>query len=148
VIREPKEASQVDSTLSRYGKAAASSHDGALLLSVVGGKLSEGINFANDLCRCVVVVGMPFADKSDPHLLEKLKLVSNPHEYYQSLCLRAINQSVDRAIRHTQDFASIILLDVRYSTDEAKSTPGWRRKSSDLESVLQRLETFFRGMGA
>jgi chromosome transmission fidelity protein 1 len=159
VIREPKEASQVDSILSRYAKAATSSRTGALLLSVVGGKLSEGINFANDLCRCVVVVGMPFADKSDPLLQEKLKLVSNPQEYYISLCLRAINQSVGRAIRHANDFASVVLLDHRYCTDDAiarglptwltDSTPGWRqRQSSDLESVLRRLDIFFKGMSA
>ncbi|KAG7348921.1 DEAD/DEAH box helicase domain protein [Nitzschia inconspicua] len=153
VIREPKEASQVESTLNRYSKAATSSSRGALLLSVVGGKLSEGINFANDLCRCVVVVGMPFADKSDPLLQEKLKLVPHPHEYYRSLCLRAINQSVGRAIRHANDYASVVLMDVRYPVDDAiarglpswltESTPGWRRQSSDLTSVLQRIDAFF-----
>jgi chromosome transmission fidelity protein 1 len=97
ISREPKQSHQIDSTLEKYSLAACS-NTGALLLSVVGGKLSEGINFANELCRCVVVVGLPFADKSDPLLQEKLKLCENPQSYYQSLCLRAVNQSVGRAI--------------------------------------------------
>jgi chromosome transmission fidelity protein 1 len=156
VVREPKEASQVESVLNRYSKSATSSKRGALLLSVVGGKLSEGINFANDLCRCVVVVGMPFADKSDPLLQEKLKLVSNPHDFYRSLCLRAINQSVGRAIRHANDYASVVLMDVRYPVDDniarglpswlTESTPGWRRQPSDLTNALQTIDNFFAGM--
>mmetsp|Transcript_34831 Transcript_34831/g.35384 ORF Transcript_34831/g.35384 Transcript_34831/m.35384 type:complete len:315 (+) Transcript_34831:2-946(+) len=171
VIREPKQASQVESTLNRYARNATKSSRGALLLSVVGGKLSEGINFADDLCRCVVVVGLPFADLSDPLLQEKLKLVANSsgnissssssncnikstaaQNYYRSLCLRAVNQSVGRAIRHAKDQATIVLMDARYPVDEAiarglpswltESTPSWRRES-DLNSVIRRTEDFF-----
>ncbi|MGK3748641.1 MAG: Rad3-related DNA helicase [Bacillariaceae sp.] len=172
VIREPKQASQVESTLTRYSRNATKSSRGALLLSVVGGKLSEGINFADDLCRCVVVVGLPFADRSDPLLQEKLKLVANAssgndnsnsnsnmlqstaaRDYYRSLCLRAVNQSVGRAIRHAKDSATIVLMDERYLADEAiarglpswltDSTPSWRRESGDLNSVIHRTEAFF-----
>jgi chromosome transmission fidelity protein 1 len=152
IFREPKQSSQIESTLERYSQAAESGK-GALLLSVVGGKLSEGINFANDLCRCVVVVGLPYADRSDPLLQEKLKLVENPQSYYQSLCLRAVNQSVGRAIRHANDYASIVLMDARYPQQESiarglpqwltSSTPEWRRQATDLASVCRRVEEFF-----
>jgi chromosome transmission fidelity protein 1 len=163
VVREPKEASQVEATLAAYSRAATRSPRGALLLSVVGGKLSEGINFADDLCRCVVVVGLPFADRSDPLLQEKLKLVAATgasskaaaSDYYRSLCLRAVNQSVGRAIRHAKDWATIVLMDARYPSDEAiarglpswltGSTPSWRKDSGDLEDVLRRTDAFFDG---
>ena len=118
LVREPKHAHQIEATLGEYSQAA-NSEQGALLLSVVGGKLSEGINFANDLCRCVAVVGLPYADRSDPLLQEKLALVEDPQAFYRALCLRAVNQSVGRAIRHANDYASIILLDARYPSDTA-----------------------------
>lgn len=50
---------------------------GAVLLSVMGGKLSEGINFSDNLARCVVVVGMPYPDKRDVVFKEKLKFAGS-----------------------------------------------------------------------
>jgi len=46
--------------------------DGAMLVCVVGGKLSEGINFGDDLGRCVVVLGLPYPNPSDPELRERM----------------------------------------------------------------------------
>ena len=47
---------------------------GAMLWCVMGGKLSEGINFSDHLARGVVVVGMPFPDGRDPILQVSLNL--------------------------------------------------------------------------
>eukprot|EP00934_Nitzschia_sp_Nitz4_P001860 Nitzschia sp. Nitz4//scaffold52_size167869//154943//157756//NITZ4_002298-RA/size167869-processed-gene-0.140-mRNA-1//-1//CDS//3329554101//1860//frame0 len=154
IFREPKQASQMDATLEAFSEAARGKKEGGLLLSVIGGKLSEGINFADDLCRCVVVVGLPYADKSDPILQEKLKLVQDPSGYYQALCMRAVNQSVGRAIRHARDHAAIVLMDFRYQQDIriaeslpqwlTASTPGWRQQGSDDVAVIHRIRDFFQ----
>ncbi|CAJ1946013.1 unnamed protein product [Cylindrotheca closterium] len=162
LFREPKDSKQTDEVLTSFSDAASSDRRGALLFSVMGGKLSEGINFANELCRCVVVIGLPYPDAKDPLLQEKLKLLpasadggsSGGFSYLRSLCLRSVNQSVGRAIRHANDYAGIVLMDVRYTQDDAigrglpkwltESTPEWKRQDTTLSSAERRLEEFFQ----
>lgn len=38
----------------------------ALLLAVVRGRISEGLNLSDDLCRCVIVAGVPYPAMTDP----------------------------------------------------------------------------------
>ena len=55
--------------------SSVTSSSGAMLFCVMGGKLSEGINFSDDLARAVVVVGMPFPDGRDPILQVNLTMI-------------------------------------------------------------------------
>jgi chromosome transmission fidelity protein 1 len=108
-------------------------NEGAILFSVMGGKLSEGINFSDHLARCVIVVGMPYPDKRDIVFQEKLKFADSlenklnllpnfmnkeslkaSDRFYDAVCMKSVNQSIGRSIRHVNDFAAIILLDSRY----------------------------------
>lgn len=159
VHREPKSSQEVELALEAYSRDATST--GALLLSVVGGKMSEGINFANDMARCVMIVGLPYPDITDPELKEKMSSMDaaaarnkssiSGQIYYQNLCMRAVNQSVGRAIRHANDYAAIVLADFRYSTDPrvVSSLPQWLRRGSDgvgdksFNGMLTRLASFF-----
>ncbi|CAK4463657.1 unnamed protein product [Aphanomyces euteiches] len=130
VFREPKSTAEVDAILTSYGKHCDES--GAILFSVVGGKMSEGINFSNDLARCVVMVGLPYPNPNDPELNQQMEYMTKSvpgltaHDFYTNLCMKAVNQSIGRSIRHQKDYASIILLDRRYNTQMIRSRlPRW-----------------------
>ena len=163
LFREPQSAREVETILASYSKQA-SSDTGAILFCVVGGKMSEGINFANEMARCIFIVGIPYPDITDPELKEKMRLLDkeqreNPEtssgisgrDYYHNLCMRAVNQSVGRAIRHAKDFAAIILADARYATDPRvwRGLPDWLRSdtkqcSRPFHESVRDVEKFFR----
>ncbi|KAF0697851.1 Aste57867_11491 [Aphanomyces stellatus] len=130
VFREPKSTAEVDAVLTSY--AAQCDKSGAILFSVVGGKMSEGINFSNDLARCVVMVGLPYPNPRDPELMQQMEYMTKSvsgltaHDFYTNLCMKAVNQSIGRSIRHRNDYASIVLLDRRYNTQVIRSRlPRW-----------------------
>jgi len=70
MFREPRSAAHVDAVLSEFSTAARGA--GAAIVCVVGAKLSEGLNFKDDLARCVVVVGLPYPDASDAELRQRM----------------------------------------------------------------------------
>ena len=105
--------------------------------------MSEGINFADNMARCVMVVGLPYPDITDPELKEKMASMDQTpggitgQAYYHNLCMRAVNQSVGRAIRHANDYASIVLVDHRYCADQRiwRALPSWLTRGSRQESL-------------
>ena len=160
----------VDETLMEYRKSIALKEstdieNGALLLSVVGGKMSEGINFSDELARAVIMVGLPYPNAFNSDLIAKKGYIeqkylsmgststfakSKSQEFYENLCMKAINQSVGRAIRNINDYAVIFLIDMRYSQPRIQSKlSGWVRKRIDgnsrsVEDAVTRTRDFFR----
>lgn len=166
----PSKEAALDSVLASYSAAIASSSSppgrGALLLAVINGSLSEGINFSDSLGRGVMVVGLPFPNPHSAEWKAKTQYISSKasargqngkvaaREYYENVCMRAVNQCVGRAIRHKGDYASIVLLDKRYAGKRIQDKlPGWIRGSltigdgngAGVREVEERLDTFFAG---
>jgi chromosome transmission fidelity protein 1 len=40
---------------------------------VIGGKLSEGINFSDDLARILIIAGLPFSNSHSIEIQERMK---------------------------------------------------------------------------
>lgn len=207
VFRESRGGSS-DEVLASYSAAILGQESkGALLLSVVGGKMSEGINFSDRLGRCVLVVGLPYPNINSPEWKAKTEYIEattlsrllpedaaskpatsqeghNPtsdpptdqpstkqpsgkipgitkekaqeaakaasRAFYENACMRSVNQSIGRAIRHQNDYAAIILVDRRYGAERIRGKlPRWIASSMEGEEGLGRvmggLSTFFRG---
>ncbi|ORY29962.1 helicase C-terminal domain-domain-containing protein [Naematelia encephala] len=144
VFYEPQTSGDVETVLRDYSLAISSVQaptttgekrkTGALLFAVVGGKLSEGINFSDSLGRCVIMVGLPFANVGSVELQERMRYVEKlpgagkdaAKELYENLCMRAVNQSIGRAIRHANDYATILLVDRRYASGRIRNKlPKW-----------------------
>ncbi|OWA51733.1 putative ATP-dependent RNA helicase DDX11-like protein 8 [Hypsibius exemplaris] len=136
VFREPKKSSDVEGVLTTYARAVkhpVGALTGAILFAVVGGKLSEGINFSDELGRCVVMVGLPYPSTNSPELQEKMKFLDSKlpgkqagKAHYEGLCMKAVNQSIGRAIRHKDDYAVILLVDNRYAAPSInRALPEW-----------------------
>ncbi|KAK8936340.1 DNA repair helicase UVH6 [Platanthera zijinensis] len=162
LFREPRNSTDVEAVLNEYKECIESSGSisksdpgisGAILLAVVGGKISEGINFSDGMGRCVVMVGLPYPSLFDVELSERIKhierLGGTPEtaltascssnnteaihsgfnvlkcckqrgkEYYENLCMKAVNQSIGRAIRHINDYAAVLLVDSRYACNSS-----------------------------
>ncbi|CAL6102593.1 Rad3-related_DNA helicase [Hexamita inflata] len=82
-----------------------------ILFGVATASLAEGIDFKNDACRLLLIVGIPFMNPSDPFVVEKMKI--NPN-FCLEKAFRAVNQCVGRSIRWAGDWAKVMLVDSRY----------------------------------
>lgn len=148
IFQEPKRAGYVDKVLDDYTKCVkrnvlneSGGLTGAILFCVVGGKMSEGINFSDELGRMIIMVGMPYPNIKSPELQEKMTYLNanfkrdeqgrQPGQiHYENICMKAVNQSIGRAIRHRGDYAVICLFDKRYSRPGvASKLPSWIGKS-------------------
>eukprot|EP00803_Ostreobium_quekettii_P010949 evm.model.scf_201EXC.1 EVM.evm.TU.scf_201EXC.1 scf_201EXC:9634-13992(-) len=174
VYWEPKAATEVERVLSQYRQSVVREGGRALLICVVGAKMSEGINFGDGLGRCVVVMGLPYPNAMDVELQERMRHIdavsgaavgietastgrtATGREYYNDLCMKAVNQSIGRVIRHRDDYAAIVLADHRYvgprGPDGAawpiRKLPGWIQRSltsvEEFGAAYSKLFQFFK----
>lgn len=160
---EPKRAGDCESLLANYTKSIKTG-TGGLLFSIVGGKMSEGINFSDELARCVCIVGLPYPNIGSAEMIEKMRYLDSMklppsstslpaaenagRAYYENTCWKAINQSIGRAIRHRADYATLVLIDKRYGrTNISTKLPHWLAASfrqmqnfTDASSAIEKVE--------
>jgi hypothetical protein len=138
VVSEPRKKDEqensdsFDTLMKRFYRSIDEQHDtrtGGLFLAVCRGKVSEGIDFSDNYCRGVIVVGIPFPNVKDLKISLKKQYnddrkrltgsnVVDGQTWYCQQAYRALNQAVGRCIRHKHDYGAIILVDERYSKDQ------------------------------
>ncbi|KAL6935293.1 uncharacterized protein HGUI_00971 [Hanseniaspora guilliermondii] len=121
----------------------------SVLFAVFGGKLSEGINFDDDLARTIICLGLPYPNIFTYEMeLMKKKLGTKFNDYIDNIVMRQVNQAIGRSIRHINDYAHIVLFDSRYNNSNIKSKVSkWVRDSiiedQNFGNMLKNIENFY-----
>ncbi len=103
----------------------------ATLVSVIGGRLAEGIDISSRLMPVAVIVGLPVPEPTPYNLKKVEKLRSSGFERpYRAVfiepAMRRVVQAVGRLIRSPLDRAVVVLMDRRYSESLiSKYMPKW-----------------------
>merc|ERR1740139_440029 len=71
ILLEPRSTHALPESIATYTETVSKRRRGCALFGVCRGKISEGIDFKDDLARAVIVTGLPFAPFMDPKV--KLK---------------------------------------------------------------------------
>lgn len=128
VFVEGSGASENRWVVRRYKKAAKKGK-GALLFGVFRGRNAEGSNFPYKEARGIVLVGVPYADYSDPVIQAQIKYFNKKRKnlgrkWYVMDAFKAANQAIGRGIRQEDDWCNFILMDRRYQNQQ-KMLSSW-----------------------
>ena len=104
-------------------KRAARRGKGAVLCGVFRGRNAEGSNFPYEEARGIFLVGVPYADYSDPLVRAQIGYFNSKRKdmgerWYVMDAFRAANQAMGRGIRHRDDWCNFVLMDHRYQTHQ------------------------------
>ena len=134
---------------------------GAILMGVCRGRISEGLDFSDKAARCVIVVGIPYPQVTDPKIILKKNFLDNQatlqensqgclsgSKWYNQQATRAVNQAIGRVIRHVQDYGAILLIDERYAYNSNRGQVSkWLRDKiktpKDFVELDETLNDFF-----
>ncbi|KAJ1513883.1 Fanconi anemia group J protein [Coelomomyces lativittatus] len=132
--------------------------NGALLIAVYRGKVSEGIDFSDHRARAVICVGIPYPLAFDIQVnLKRDYNDANQHrcqllsgsDWYNIQGFRALNQALGRCLRHKNDWGALILLEERLQSEwYQKGLSKWVRQRlvvfDNEENGMQSLNNFIQ----
>ncbi|MHA1200899.1 MAG: helicase C-terminal domain-containing protein [Candidatus Heimdallarchaeaceae archaeon] len=131
-----------------------SKREGGVLLSVLGGRSSEGSDYPGSQMQSVIVVGIPYArptptvNASIEYLESQFPTKGREFGYNIPAITRA-SQAAGRPIRSLEDYAVIVLLDYRFARHYYKKhLPNWLKENFHVvqpvkEKIAERLKKFF-----
>jgi len=110
----------------RYKEKATRS--AAILLGVFRGRNAEGSNFPDDEARTIFLIGIPYANYTDPVVRAQIDYFNRRtngqgERWYIMDAFRAANQAAGRGIRHRKDWCQYIFMDKRYRGGQKLVSP-------------------------
>ncbi len=135
-----------------------SKREGGVLLSVLGGRSSEGSDYPGSQMQSVIVVGIPYA-RPTPTVNASIEYLEGQfptkgREFgYNIPALTRASQAAGRPIRSLEDYAVIVLLDYRFARHYYKKhLPNWLKENFHVvqpvkEKISERLKKFFEFHG-
>jgi DNA excision repair protein ERCC-2 len=125
----------------------------SMLFGVMGGSLSEGIDYENNSIKGIVIVGIPLT-KPDLELSARIEYINrrfsgkgSEYTYTIPAIIRAI-QAAGRAVRSENDKAVIVLMDRRYKWSMYKSIVSNSIPISEPIDYIGEIKRFWRMQGA
>ena len=170
VIPEPRFSDEFESSIKHFYDVISATEkgandsgvDGALFIAVCRGKVSEGLDFADNNARAVICVGIPYPNVRDVQVDLKKKYndkrkidnrnILSGNEWYEIQAFRALNQALGRCIRHKRDWGAILMVDDRYqkSPKYIASLSKWVRAGivhySSCDMMTESLKQFSEDM--
>lgn len=120
---------------------------GSTLFAVMGGSLSEGIDYSNNVIKGIIIVGIPL-EKPNLELRAKIEYMNrkfdgkgSDYAYIVPGIIRAA-QAAGRAIRSETDRAFIVFMDKRYGWSSYKSLINNFMELSDEKDCIAGIERF------
>lgn len=162
IFVEPRGKDAFNQTMQDYYHTVSDPNlKGAIFLAVCRGKVSEGLDFADNNGRAVIITGLPFPPLKDPKVilkkeyLNKNRTVQNElltgNEWYSLEASRAVNQAIGRVIRHRHDYGAILLCDQRFNYSNQKNQlSSWIQghlkgpQQTSFGSIIPELSRFFK----
>jgi DNA excision repair protein ERCC-2 len=129
-------------------------NSGGVLISVLGGRSSEGSDYPAEEMQSVIIIGIPYA-KPSPSLDATIEYLENQfptkgREYgYNIPALTRASQAAGRPIRSLEDFGVIVLADYRFARFYYKKhLPSWLKENivvvqPEEESLEHRMKSFY-----
>jgi DNA excision repair protein ERCC-2 len=126
IITEDREMSKQDKDKIHNILVKSRKEKGAILLGVMGGSLSEGIDYHENVLESVIVVGLPLAPPSlgvealQNYYTQKFDEERGLYYGYINPAMNKVTQALGRCIRSENDRAVVVLMDERFKWDRYK----------------------------
>ncbi|MEW5760726.1 MAG: ATP-dependent DNA helicase [Candidatus Thermoplasmatota archaeon] len=128
----------------------AKKENGAMLIGVLGGSFSEGIDYKDNLLDCVIIVGLPLLPPSlEIKAMIKYydkKFGSGIYYAYFYPSMNKVIQASGRMIRSETDRGIIVLMDARYSERRFRITLPKDFEiveCNEIEEAIKMIDEFF-----